>query len=199
MTTDYYDPTALVELGRPVALLGWLSTVTRQVGHRIASLAGLPLADLDRLIEHEAGCTIARLFAEQGEPAYRRLEQERLDAALRSRPAGILVLGDGTLLDDANLSRVREGASLVALDLDLPGLFWQIRKLSADPAGPSWHPVWQTPERLDDLRPFYERRRRVFEQAEIRVDVRGLGPGGVARRVLEQVPELHPVLEPWSG
>lgn len=199
MPIDYYDPTSLVQLRRPVALLGWLSSVTRQVGHRIASLAGLPVADLDRLIEHEAGCSVAQLLAEKGEPAYRRLEQNRLDAALRDRPAGILVLGDGTLLDDANLSRVRDDAMIVALELDLPGLFWQIRKLSGDSATGLWHPIWPTPERLDDLRPFFERRRRVFEQAEVRVDVRGLGPGGVARRVLEEVPELRPVLEPWSG
>lgn len=199
MPIDYYEQAALVELRQPVALLGWLSTVTRQAGHRIASLAGLPVADLDRLIEHDAGCSVAQLLAEKGEPAYRALEQERLRAALRDRPAGILILGDGTLLDAANLSHVRDRATIVALDLDLPGLFWQVRKLSAETADGAWHPVWPTPQRLDDLRPFYQRRRRIFEEADIVVDVRGLGPGGVARRVLEEIPELRPILEPWKG
>ncbi len=199
MPIDYYDQTALVELGKPVALLGWLSTVTRRVGHRIASLAGLPVADLDRLVEHDAGCSVAQLLAEKGEPAYRRLEQCRLEATLHDRPAGILILGDGTLLDDANLSQVKGAAILVALDLDLPGLFWQVRKLSSDSAAGAWHPIWPMPERLDDLRPFYDRRHRVFEEADVHLDVRGLGPGGVARRVLEEVPDLRPVLEPWSA
>lgn len=196
---DYYEQSPLVDLERPVALLGWLSAITRQVGHRIASLAGLPIADLDRLVEHDAGCSVAQLLSEKGEPAYRQLEGERLESALRDRPPGILILGDGTLLDDANLSRVRERASLVALDLDLPGLFWQVRRLSADPVAGSWHPVWPTPDRLDDLRPFYDRRRGLFAEADFLVDVRGLGPGGAARRVMELVPELQPVLEPWEA
>jgi shikimate kinase len=83
---------------RPIALVGMMgagkSTVARALGERL----GAAVADLDAMAEAESGCTIAELFAREGEEAFRRLEGSILDAALASG-ATVLACGGGIVLD----------------------------------------------------------------------------------------------------
>jgi shikimate kinase len=86
---------------RPIALVGLMgagkSAVARALGERL----GAAVADLDAMAEAESGCSIAALFAREGEAAFRRLEGRVLRDALASG-AGVLACGGGVVLDAAN-------------------------------------------------------------------------------------------------
>ena len=61
------------------------------VGRRLSELLCCPFMDLDEEIEARAGRSIPEIFAEDGEEAFRSLEEERLSAALapsHSKAAG---------------------------------------------------------------------------------------------------------------
>ena len=69
------------------------------VGKRVAELAGRPFIDLDSRIEARFGASVTRIFAEQGEPAFRRAEAEELRGLLgASDPAPVIALGGGCLM-----------------------------------------------------------------------------------------------------
>jgi shikimate kinase len=64
------------------------------VGRLLASKLGLPFTDSDQVIEQQAGRPIPRIFAEDGEPAFRDLEHAVI-AGLLAGPATVLAIGGG--------------------------------------------------------------------------------------------------------
>ncbi len=163
--SDYYDHHPLLTLTRPVALIGPVTDDTRAVAHRLAALGGLPYTDLDRLVEHHAGCSVWQLIREHGADRYRDLEREHLQRALADRPHGILSLGDGALLDRVNRRRVRRRADLIAFDYDAAACFWRLghNPRAADQA---WHPLHPEPlVHVEQITRFLEARRPTVRDA----------------------------------
>ena len=67
---------AAVALDRHVALVGFMGAGKSSLGAEAASRLGRPFLDLDLQLERELGTTIAELWAERGEAAFRELEEE---------------------------------------------------------------------------------------------------------------------------
>jgi shikimate kinase len=65
-------------------------------GRRLAKILAVPFADSDDLVETATGRTVAELFAERGEPAFRAAEQAAVADAL-ARFHGVLSLGGGAV------------------------------------------------------------------------------------------------------
>jgi shikimate kinase len=65
------------------------------LGRGLAAHLCLPFVDLDEEVEAVAGCSVAALFAEEGEAGFRRRERAALEAVLRQR-SFVLALGGGT-------------------------------------------------------------------------------------------------------
>ena len=84
------DPRAIV------VLIGAPGAGKTRTGKRLARLLGLPLIDTDKKIVTAHG-PIASIFAERGEPHFRKLERVAVASALRE-PA-IVTLGGGAVLD----------------------------------------------------------------------------------------------------
>lgn len=167
----YYDHNALVTLDRHLALAGLVTEDTRRVGHQASSLTGLPFIDLERLMEHLGGMSSREMVAFRGLEYYRELEEQALARALADRPYGILVLGDGTLLDNRSRRRVLKETTLVALERDLPQCFQRFQALQQmfqerDPESYSWHPLFQEPlSYVQQIQSFYEERRPTLTKA----------------------------------
>ena len=61
-----------------ISLTGFMGCGKSSVGRRLSQLLCCPFMDLDTEIEARAGCTVAEIFARDGEAAFRRLEQDTL-------------------------------------------------------------------------------------------------------------------------
>ncbi len=89
------------------------------VGRLVAKGSGARFCDLDDRIEQAAGVPLATLFADRGEPAFRRLEQQQVAILLdEARPANqclVVALGGGTLLDPRLKARALSEAFVVTL------------------------------------------------------------------------------------
>jgi shikimate kinase len=130
------------------------STVASAVG----VLLGRPAIDLDRVIEGEAGDSVARIFAAEGEVGFRQREAAELRRQLKGRV--VVALGGGALLDDDSWRLVKEAATSVWLDVPLPVL-WQ--RAGEDPLRPL------SLDRAEFDRRFYARRGR-YSECDHRVD-----------------------------
>lgn len=67
------------------------------VGRRVATRLGVAFADSDREIEQRAGMSVADIFVDQGEDAFRDLEAKVVSDLLTTCP-GVLSLGGGAVL-----------------------------------------------------------------------------------------------------
>lgn len=185
--SGYYDHHATLQLDRPLAIGGIIGTPYRQTAYHVSSRTGLPFSDLDRLIEHEAGQSLWDLVHEHGEAAMREIESELLRRALRARPAGVLALGDGTLLDEQSRAAVAEQATLAFLELDLAGAYWVIRR-HEEANGRFWNPFLPSPiVDIEQLRPIYDRLAPGLRQAEWTIPAAGRHPSQLALEIIRRL------------
>lgn len=84
-----------------IVLTGFMGSGKSTIGRRLAERLGWRFVDLDNLIEQRDGRTVARIFAESGEPAFRAMETEALLSSLRESRV-IVALGGGALETPAN-------------------------------------------------------------------------------------------------
>lgn len=88
-----------------VVLVGAPGSGKSTVGALLASRLDVWFADVDAVIEARSGRGIAEIFADDGEPAFRALE-EQVTAELLRGP-GVLALGGGAVLSAATRSALQ--------------------------------------------------------------------------------------------
>ena len=167
-------PLADSETRKPLALLGFMGSGKTLVGALVAERAHATFFDLDHLVEHEAGMSIADFFATSGEPAFRALEKQALPRALR--PGTVVALGGGVVMDDDNWALISGRSTTVYLEVPFD-MMW--RRIGRSPGRPLI-----SGRTASEVEALYERRRARYEQAEHRVDG-DRGPGEVAEDVLK--------------
>jgi shikimate kinase / 3-dehydroquinate synthase len=121
------------------------------VGTAVAEAAARPFVDLDGLIEQRHG-PIPALF-EQGEPEFRRIEEEML-AEVLTGPDSVIALGGGAVISPLNRERLRARAFTVYLDVDVETAWQRVRG--------SNRPLAQ---REDDFRRLYAARQSAYAGA----------------------------------
>jgi shikimate kinase len=77
-----------------IVLVGFMGAGKSTVGRLLAAKLGLPFTDSDQVIEDRAGKPIRRIFADEGEPAFRELEHAVIAEQLAG-PDVVLALGGG--------------------------------------------------------------------------------------------------------
>ena len=77
-----------------IVLIGFMGAGKSTVGRLLAAKLGLPFTDSDHVIEERADKPIRRIFADEGEPAFRELEHAVI-AGLLAGPDAVLALGGG--------------------------------------------------------------------------------------------------------
>lgn len=101
-------------LGRPVAFVGLPGAGKSTVGRLVADRLGIPFVDFDAALVARTGATVAQLFAEQGEAAFRRMEYELTQELLVAPPA-VWAPGGGWLTAPGVLARIGGRVSMIHL------------------------------------------------------------------------------------
>ena len=86
------------------------------LGSRLAKALGVRFIDLDAEIVARAGCPIAQIFAEKGEPHFRDFESETLASVAALDEPLVVSLGGGTLLRDANRACAEKAGEVLCLE-----------------------------------------------------------------------------------
>jgi shikimate kinase len=160
-------------------LVGLPGSGKTSTGRRLAARLGVPFADSDALVESFTGRTVSDIFADDGEPAFRRLEATAIAAALRNFD-GVLAVGGGAVTSAATRAALtRCDVPIVLLDTSLPTL---ARRVGDGATRPLLRhaPAQQLAELARDRTPLYQ------EVATMRVET--------DRRSAEQVAAAIAVL-----
>ena len=103
---------------RNVVLIGMPGCGKSAVGRELARRMGRPFADLDKLIEEQAGRTIPEIFAQEGEAAFRSLESQVVREAGRET-GRVVSTGGGVVTRQENRAPLRQNGVIVHLTRDL--------------------------------------------------------------------------------
>ena len=89
----------------PIVLVGAPGSGKSTVGPLLAEVLGVPYADVDAVIEERAGKSVAEIFADDGEPAFRAVEEAVTVELLPG--SGVLALGGGAVMSATTRSALR--------------------------------------------------------------------------------------------
>ena len=160
-------------------LVGLPGSGKSTIGRRLAKALGVALLDTDVAIEQRTGRTIADIFATDGEPEFRRIEEEVVRAALADHD-GVLSLGGGAVTSPG----VREalaGHTVVYLEI---GASEGVRRIG----GSAVRPLLAGPDRAEKYRALMAERAPLYRRvATIRVDTNRRNPGAVVRHIVSRL------------
>ena len=84
------------------------------IGRNLARKLRRRFVDLDRLLEKAEGLKVVEIFAQKGEAYFRQLEKRTLAAVLQA-DGQVIATGGGIVMDDENLSLLREKSVVIGL------------------------------------------------------------------------------------
>lgn len=163
---------------RSVFLVGFMGAGKTSVGLLLGQRLGWRFVDLDRQVEARVGKTVANIFRDMGEAAFRQMETEALEKLLHALKDGdptIIALGGGAFIQPANRELLESaGARVIYLDAPIDELR---RRLGEDDAT---RPLFIDAERF---RLLYEEREPLYRMAPHRVQTAGKTVVEVAREI----------------
>lgn len=152
---------------RAVFLVGFMGAGKTSVGRSLGQRLGWSFEDLDDRIQARAGRSLAEIFRDSGEPAFRGLENAALRELLSELNAEprIVALGGGAFAQPGNMTLL-EDAGLLVIFLDGPAeeLFRRCRQEHRE------RPLLQDATQFAEL---YEQRRSFYRKASCHINTAG--------------------------
>lgn len=166
-------------LGATLVLLGLPGAGKSTVGPLVAEALGRRFVDLDAEIERRAGCSIAELFARDGEQAFRALERS-ITAELVGPGLAPIVLSPGGGWVEAPEHRAMLGPSVVAVYLRVsPGV--AVERMGSSVRG---RPLLATGNPVTSVEQLLARRESFYLQSRHTVSVDSMSPEQVASSIV---------------
>ncbi|TWT48315.1 shikimate kinase [Botrimarina hoheduenensis] len=163
-------------------LTGYRGSGKSTVARLIAARLGWECVDSDDVIEAEASLPIAQIFAEQGEPAFRDLE-ERAVAGLCTRCQTVVALGGGAVLRPATRARLRAAGPVVWLTASATTL---AQRIAGDTASDVRRPRLTGLSGLAEVEQVLATREPIYREcATVAIDGEGRDPAAIADEVVD--------------
>lgn len=170
---------------RPIYLIGFSGTGKSTVGRHLGARLGRPACDLDALIVERTGRTIADVFANDGEPAFRQIEAETLRAAARRTDGPIVATGGGVPTFPANRATMAESGWIICLEASPETLYQRLRDTV------EVRPLLQSADPLEHIRTLKAARQPAYALAHWTIHTDRLAPAQVAAEVAHAIDILE--------
>ena len=161
---------------RNLVLVGFMGTGKSAVGRRVAALAAAPFLEMDAELERRAGKSISRIFAEDGEPAFRDQEAQLAEEWGRKQGA-VISCGGGVVLREANLRALHANGLLVCLTA-------RPEVILARTARAAKRPLLAGDNPEQKIRDLLAARAPLYAKISVQIDTSDLGPEELAAQVL---------------
>lgn len=155
------------------------------VGQAVADQLGFTFVDTDALVEAAAGRTIADIFRDAGEPAFRRLEQGVL-RELAGRERLVIATGGGLAAHGDNLEQLQSHALVVCLWASAETIFERVRHHQHRPLLHGDNPQ-------ERIRALLAARESYYRRADVLINTEGRSVREVAAQVLHQFQDARRV------
>ncbi|MEM8865549.1 MAG: shikimate kinase [Planctomycetota bacterium] len=167
-------------------LAGYRGTGKTTVAKLLAAQLGWRWIDTDDLVEQAAGKTIAQIFADEGELAFRDLEAVVV-ASVCEQEQLVVALGGGAILREASRNRIRTAGRVVSLMADARAL---AERLASDSTTGTRRPNLTATGGLAEIEQVLAERTPIYQQCADRViDTTNHTPTEVAKQIADWLEE----------
>ena len=163
-----------------IVLIGYRGTGKTTVARLLAEQLSLDWIDADVEIERRAGKSIAEMFADEGESAFRDLETEVI-ALLTSRKNLVVATGGGAVMREQNREALAAADEIVWLKADAETISLRV---SVDATSTSRRPNLTATGGIDEIRELLALREPIYRlSATCQVDTVGKSPTEVVDEI----------------
>lgn len=163
-----------------IVLIGFMGCGKSTVGRELHTMLGYPLVDTDTVVEERAGKPISRIFADEGEEAFRDLESGVLrDLAADTTHPHIIATGGGIVTRPENREVLHRLGYVVWLRAPLHVILNRTRRNNARPLLQTDDPAERVRTLLALREPWYR------ETSHLQLDTAGLTSREIATGILE--------------
>jgi shikimate kinase len=161
-----------------IALIGFMGTGKTSVGRLVADQLRFDYLDTDELIQTQTSRSVMDIFAKDGEPAFRALE-EKVVVELASRARTVIATGGGLPVNPKNLASLKMHALVVSLWSSPEKIWERVKNQSHRPLLHDANPQAKIRELLAAREPFYK-------QADVLLNTELRSVREVAQQVVHQ-------------
>lgn len=170
--------------GKHLYLVGYRGSGKTSLGRWLARRLDRPWIDSDDSIEAAAQRSIRQIFAEQGEPVFRQLEEDAIAQIAAQQPA-VVSLGGGAILSERNRQALAHSGRCVWLQIDVETV---LRRLAADQGTTARRPALTGLPPREEIATLLAQREPLYAQvADYRIDTNGQSIEQIGRQVLQQL------------
>ena len=163
-----------------IYLVGFMGAGKTTVGRELAARLDLPFFDLDELVVAAEKMSIKDIFAQLGEPYFRKRERDILRST-KYLDAGVIAAGGGTFTFDENIQLIQsEGLSVY-----LSAPYALLRSRIVDKSGE--RPMFRDDVAAHEL---YANRIRYYRMADVTLEIReDETPAEIVERLVLELPK----------
>lgn len=173
-----------------VTLIGYRGSGKSSVGRELAHRLSFPFADADAELEGRAGKSIRQIFDDDGESAFRDLEEQVIADLLLSSGRLVLAAGGGAVLRESTRARLAAAGPIVWLRATAEHL---AARIAADASTAERRPNLTALGGLDEIRELLEQREPIYRAAaDLTVETEGLTPAEIAERIARELDLREP-------
>jgi shikimate kinase/3-dehydroquinate synthase len=165
-----------------IFITGFSGTGKTSVSREAARRLGWQFVDLDEEIIRAAGKSIESIFADEGEPGFRRIETERL-AATSINERQVISTGGGIIMSERNRQIMEESGVIVCLEARPETIYHRLEKQNKG-RGPVVRPMLTASDPLNRIRSLKDKRQFNYALAHWTVHTDHLAPGEAAKEVI---------------
>ena len=161
-----------------IALCGFMGTGKSSVGRLVAHQLRFDFLDTDAVIEARAGKKITEIFAQDGEPAFRTLENKVVQE-LASRHHTVISAGGGLVVSPGNLASLKQHALVVCLWASPETIWGRVKNQNH-------RPLLADPQPLEKIRALLAERAPFYKKADVLLNTELRSTREVAQQVVHQ-------------
>jgi shikimate kinase len=167
-----------------IALIGYRGSGKTAVAQQLAARLGWDWVDADDVIELRAGKSIAAIFADEGQDAFRDMEAIVV-TELCSRPRVVIALGGGAVMREASRQALRQCRDVVWLKAS-PRTIEE--RLAGDPTTTARRPNLTVPGGRAEIERLLSERTPIYRAcATLEVDTEGKTPAEIADEIAQAI------------
>ncbi len=160
-----------------ITLIGMPGSGKSTVGQALAKRLGLQFVDVDQVIIHKTGQTLAEILDDVGDEGFRQVE-ERINAELNVQNS-VIAPGGSVIYGPRAMAHLRDISTVVYLQVEHDELLRRLGDLHA--RGVSILPGQTFRDLYNERCPYYER------YAHLTIDTKGLNLKQVAEKIADRV------------
>ncbi|MFH1868784.1 MAG: shikimate kinase [Candidatus Omnitrophota bacterium] len=152
-----------------IVLVGFMGTGKTVVSKILASRLKMQRLCVDDMIEWKVGKPVSRIFAEDGEPFFRKIESDMVGAVSKDRDS-VIDAGGGIVIDEHNVKHLKEHGILFCLTAREDVILKRTSKYNNRPLLDAQDPLARIKNLLSERKEYYTRADHIVDTSDITPD-----------------------------